>query len=39
MQFCEQKGVAVCFLYGLLASEHEDIACRILAEEFPEAFL
>ena len=33
------KSVAVCFLYGFLASEHEDIACRILAEEFPEAFL
>jgi N-methylhydantoinase A len=33
------KGVAVCFLYGFLASEHEDIACRILAEEFPEAFV
>ena len=38
MQFCQEKGVAVCFLYGFVASEHEDIACRI-AEEFPEVLL
>ena len=30
--------VAVCFLYGFVATEHEATARRILAEEFPEAF-
>lgn len=31
--------VAVCFLYGFMRPEHETLARRILAEEFPEAFL
>ncbi|MDE2516784.1 MAG: hydantoinase/oxoprolinase family protein [Rhodospirillales bacterium] len=31
--------VAVCFLYGFMRPEHESLARRILAEEFPEAFL
>lgn len=30
--------VAVCFLYGFLNTAHEQLAARILAEEFPEAF-
>ena len=30
--------VAVCFLYGFVATAHEATARRILAEEFPEAF-
>ncbi len=30
--------VAVCFLYGFIATEHEATARHILAEEFPEAF-
>ena len=30
--------VAVCFLYGFVATEHEATARRILAEEFPDAF-
>ena len=30
--------VAVCFLYGFLNTAHEELAARILAEEFPEAF-
>src|SRR5262249_3539008 len=33
------RGVAVCFLYGFVRSEHEEVACRILREEFPEAFI
>src|SRR5262249_3032269 len=33
------RGVAVCFLYGFVRSEHEKVACRILREEFPEAFI
>ena len=32
------QAVAVCFLYSFVAPEHEAIAARILAEEFPEAF-
>jgi N-methylhydantoinase A len=32
------KAVAVCFLYGFVRTEHERVARRILAEEFPEAF-
>jgi len=31
--------VAVCFLYAFVRPEHERAARRILAEEFPEAFL
>jgi N-methylhydantoinase A len=30
--------VAICFLYGFVAEQHEAIAARILAEEFLEAF-
>jgi N-methylhydantoinase A len=30
--------VAVCFLYGFIRTEHEAVARRILADEFPEAF-
>ncbi len=33
------KAVAVSFLYGFVRPEHEQIARRILAEEFPEAFV
>jgi N-methylhydantoinase A len=32
------KAVAVCFLYGFVHTQHEEIARRVLAEEFPEAF-
>ncbi len=32
------ESVAVCFLYGFINTAHEDIAARILREEFPEAF-
>jgi len=32
------EAVAVCFLYGFIATEHESAARRILAEEFPAAF-
>ena len=32
------EAVAVCFLYGFVRTEHEAIASRIIAEEFPEAF-
>jgi N-methylhydantoinase A len=32
------EAVAVCFLYGFVRTEHEAIAGRIIAEEFPEAF-
>lgn len=32
------QAVAVCFLYSFVHPEHEAIAARILAEEFPEAF-
>jgi len=31
--------VAVCFLYGFVRTAHEAAALRILAEEFPEAFV
>jgi N-methylhydantoinase A len=33
------KGVAVCFLYSFLDATHEAAARRIVAEEFPEAFV
>jgi len=32
------QSVAICFLYGFVRPEHETIAARIVAEEFPEAF-
>ena len=32
------QSVAVCFLYGFVRTAHEEIARRILAEEFPAAF-
>src|SRR6185312_11696208 len=32
------QSVAVCFLYGFINTTHEEIASRILLEEFPEAF-
>src|SRR5215212_6758745 len=33
------KAVAVCFLYGFVRTEHEETARRIVAEEFPEAYV
>ena len=33
------KAVAICFLYGFVRTEHEEIARHILAEEFPEAYV
>ncbi|RYJ00221.1 MAG: hydantoinase/oxoprolinase family protein, partial [Acetobacteraceae bacterium] len=33
------KAVAICFLYSFIAPAHEATARRILAEEFPEAFV
>ena len=33
------QAVAVGFLYGFVRSEHEEAAKRIIAEEFPEAFV
>jgi N-methylhydantoinase A len=33
------QAVAVCFLYSFVRPAHEAIAQRILAEEFPEAFV
>ena len=32
------EAVAVCFLYSFLDPAHEAAACRIVSEEFPEAF-
>jgi len=32
------QAVAVCFLYSFVRPAHEQIALRIMAEEFPEAF-
>ena len=34
----EVQAVAVCFLYGFVRTAHEEIARRILADEFPTAF-
>ncbi len=31
--------VAICFLYGFLRPQHEQIAARIVREEFPDAFI
>ncbi|MBX6374644.1 MAG: hydantoinase/oxoprolinase family protein [Acetobacteraceae bacterium] len=33
------QAVAICFLYSFVRPEHEATARRILAEEFPEAFI
>lgn len=33
------KAVAIGFLYGFVRPEHEETAKRIIAEEFPEAFI
>jgi N-methylhydantoinase A len=33
------EAVAVCFLYGFVRTEHETVAKRIIAEEFPQAFV
>jgi N-methylhydantoinase A len=33
------EAVAVCFLYGFVSETHEALAARILAEEFPAAFI
>jgi N-methylhydantoinase A len=33
------KAVAICFLYSFLDAAHEEAALRIVAEEFPEAFV
>jgi N-methylhydantoinase A len=32
------QALAVCFLYGFVRTDHEDIARTIIDEEFPEAF-
>jgi N-methylhydantoinase A len=32
------QSIAVCFLYSFLNPAHEELAARILAEEYPEAF-
>lgn len=32
------EAVAICFLYGFVRPEHEVLALRIVADEFPEAF-
>ena len=39
LRAAEVKAVAICFLYSFIAPAHEATARRILAEEFPEAFL
>lgn len=33
------ESVAICFLYSYLDSTHEEVVKRIVAEEFPEAFV
>src|SRR5256714_208454 len=33
------EAVAICFLYSYVRPEHEQVVQRILAEEFPEAFV
>jgi N-methylhydantoinase A len=38
LQAAGVKAVAVCFLYSFLRPAHEEIAARILQEEFPDAF-
>jgi N-methylhydantoinase A len=32
------EAIAICFLYGFVRPQHEEIARRIIAEECPEAF-
>jgi N-methylhydantoinase A len=32
------EAIAICFLYGFVRPQHEDIARQIIAEECPEAF-
>ncbi len=32
------QSIAVCFLYGFINTTHEEIASRIMLEEFPEGF-
>jgi N-methylhydantoinase A len=32
------EAVAVCFLYGFVSEAHEELAARVLEEEFPGAF-
>jgi N-methylhydantoinase A len=38
LRAADVRAVAVCFLYAFAHTEHEAMAERILAEEFPEAF-
>ena len=38
LKAADVKAVAICFLYGFIRPDHENIAKRILAEEFPTAF-
>lgn len=33
------KAIAICFVYGFLDTRHEKAALRIIAEEYPEAFV
>ncbi|HEY6434502.1 MAG TPA: hydantoinase/oxoprolinase family protein [Acetobacteraceae bacterium] len=33
------QAVAICFLYGFVRPQHEQLAARIVAEEFPDAFV
>lgn len=33
------RAIAISFLYGFVRTEHEETARRIVAEEFPEAFI
>ena len=39
LRAADVQSVAVCFLYGFINTTHEEIASRILHEEFPEAFV
>jgi N-methylhydantoinase A len=39
LRAADVKAVAIAFLYGFVRPEHEETARRILAEEFPEAFV
>ncbi len=33
------KSIAVCFLYGFINTEHEELARKIILEEFPDVFV
>ncbi len=33
------EAIAVCFLYSYLAPDHEDQVAKVIAEEFPEAYV